>query len=224
MDAESELKKQVLKTGTTTVAIVCKDGIVLGADKRGTFASDGGVVYIASRNEEKIFYVNEDMIVTIAGVVSDVQKVLRITRSELRLKELRSKKKPSIKEAANLFSNIIYQNIRQFSPILGITHFLLAGKDSKGVYLYDLRPDGSIDVIKEYSASGSGMTHINPILDSEYKPDLSLEGGIKLAKKCINAAMKRDPASGEGIDVFTVTKEEIKQVLKQEAVIEFKDK
>ena len=221
---DTELKKHVRKTGTTTLGIVCKDGIVLAADKRGSYGGDSGVAYIAGKDENKIQEVNEGIIVTTAGVASDLQKVIKITKSELKLKQLRSKIKPSIKQAANLFATIVYQNIRQFTTIPGITHFLLAGYDEGGEYLYDIHPDGYLEEKKEYSATGSGMTNVNPILDSEYKEDITVEQGIKLAKKCINASMKRDPASGEGIDIFIVTEKGIKQVLKQEAVLEFRDR
>ncbi len=222
---DHELKKYIRKTGTTTLGIVCKDGVLLAADRKGIYAdSGGGVVYNAAKDEQKIEQVNDNVIVTTAGVASDLQKVIKIVRSELKLKELKSKKKPSIKESANLFAAIAYQNIRQFSAIPGITHFLLAGWDDKGVYLYDVHPDGYIKEIKKYSSTGSGMMHVNPILDSEYEEEMNLKQGIELAKKAVNASSNRDPASGEGIDVFTITKEGIKQVLSQEAVVQLKNR
>lgn len=222
-DQSKEVKKHVLKTGTTTVGIVCKDGVVLAADKRGTYGGDSGVSYIASKDHDKIYAVNERIIVTVAGVASDTRRVIKLTKAELRLKELRSKQESSIKEVANLFSSIVYQNIRQFSPIMAITQFLLAGYDSEGFHLYQINPDGMLDEVKDYEATGSGMMQSHPILDSEYKKDITLEEGIKLAKKCINASIKRDPASGDGLDIYTVKKDEVKQVVKQEIVPEFKD-
>lgn len=223
-DTKNDLKKHVRKTGTTTVGIVCKDGIVLAADTRGTFGGQGGVSYIASNNEQKVQQVTDNMVVTTAGVASDLQKVIKLTRAELKLKQLKTKKDPTIKEAANLFSSLVYQNIRQFSTILALTHFLLSGYDEKGFYLYEINPDGYLQEIEGYSATGSGMIQVNPILDSEYTKNLSLEDGIKLAIKCINTSMKRDPATGEGLDVYTVTKEGIKHELKQKIVSEFKDR
>ena len=68
------------------------------------------------------------------------------------------------------------------------------------------------------------MIQVNPILDSEYTRGLSLQEGIKLALKCINASMKRDPATGDGIDVYTITKQGIKQEIAQEIVMELKDR
>jgi proteasome beta subunit len=226
MDAElrQDIKKHVRKTGTTTIGILCNDGIVLAADKRGTYGGSGGVSYIASTDEEKVQQVTNKIVVTTAGVASELQKVIKVVRASIRLKDLRSKKESSVLESANLFATVSYQNIRQFSTIPGITHFLLAGFDDSGFHLFDVNPDGYLQKIEKYAATGSGMIHANPILDSEYKKDINLEEGIELAKKCINASTKRDPASGEGIDIFTITKDEVKQVLAQEIVQEFKDK
>jgi len=223
-ELKNDLKQHIRKTGTTTVGIVCKDGIIIAADTRGTYGSDRGVTYIASKDEKKIEKVGDNIVVTTAGVASDLQKVIKLVRAELRLKELKSKEKPTIKQAANLFASVAYQNIRQPSMILGITHFLLAGYDNEGFYLYDIHPDGYLQKIEEYSSTGSGMIHINPILDSDYKKEITLKEGIDLALKLVNASMKRDPATGEGIEVYTVTNKEVKQVAKKEVVTDFKDK
>lgn len=220
----NELEKHVRKTGTTTIGIVCKDGVILAADKRGTYGGEGGVSYIASKDENKIQEVMDNIIVTTAGVASDLQRVIKLIKAEIRIKELKSKRKITIKEAANLFATIAYQNIRQFSVIPGITHFLLSGYDDKGVYLYDVNPDGYLQKVEEYSATGSGMIHSNPILDLEYKEGINVEQGIELAKKCINASLKRDPASGEGIDIYVIREEEINQVIKQEIIPEYKNR
>ncbi len=218
---DEDLKKHIRKTGTTTIGVVCKEGIVLAADKRGTFGGNDGVSYIAGGEEEKIQKVNDRVIVTIAGVASDLQKVIKLTRAELKLKELKSKQLPTIKESANLFSTIVYQNIRQFSPIPGITHFLLAGYDEEQCGLYNIFPDGYVQEIKSYSATGSGMIQCNPILDSEFKEGMTLQEGMALAMKCISAAMKRDPGTGAGIDIYIVDKESIKHELKQELKIDY---
>ena len=107
---------------------------------------------------------------------------------------------------------------------MGITHFLLAGYDDEGVYLFDIHPDGYLEEMNKFSATGSGMIQCNPILDSEYKQNLTLQEGIKLASKCINAAVKRDPATGEGLDIYIVTKEGIKKEVEQEIVSEYRER
>jgi proteasome beta subunit len=220
---DAELKGHVVKTGTTTLGIVCKDGIVVAADKRGTYGGDSGVSYIAGWDQEKIEEVTPEIIVTTAGVASDTRKVIKIVRAELKLKELRSKSKPTINQAANLFASMTYQNIRQPSMIMSIAHFILAGYDSEGVHLYNIHADGFLEEEKKYTASGSGLMQVNPILDSEYKDNMSVDEGIKLAKRCINASMNRDPATGDGMDMYVVKSGEIKKLLSQRVERVFRD-
>ena len=45
---------------------------------------------------------------------------------------------------------------------------------------------------------------------------LSIKEGIELAKECIQAAIERDAASGNGIDVFSITKEGIKHEIAED--------
>lgn len=220
---DEEIKKYITKTGTTTLGIVCKDGIVVAADKRASFGSDQGVTYIAGRDQQKIQELTPEIIVTTAGTVSDTRRIIKIARAELKLKELRSKSKPTVENAANLFSNIAYQSIRSPSMIPSITHFLMAGYDDKGIYLYNIFPDGFLEKINNYTVSGSGMMHVNPILDSDYDEKISVDEGIKLAKKCIVASMGRDPGTGAGMDIYVVKKGDVKQVLAQEILAEYKD-
>lgn len=220
---DEDLKKNIIKTGTTTIGLVTSEGIILAADKRGTYGGDGGVSYIAGWKQKKIHQVNSNILVTVAGVASDTRKVIAFTRAGLKLKELKDKRKPSIKEAAGLFSNIVYQNIRRPSIIIAITHFLLAGFNKEKTKLYEIHADGLLDEVDDYAVSGSGLMQVNPILDSEYKKGLTIQEGIKLAKKCIMASMRRDPGSGEGAEIYTITKEKgIQKVLDEDIEYNFK--
>ncbi|MBI2129760.1 proteasome subunit beta, partial [Candidatus Woesearchaeota archaeon] len=116
--------ENIMKTGTTTVGILCKDGIVLAADKRATAG-----YLIASKKTEKIHKVTDNIAVTMAGTASDAQLLIRYAQSELRLKKIRTGKEATVKEAANLFSRLVYSNIRKMSMIPGVSHFVMGGKD-----------------------------------------------------------------------------------------------
>jgi proteasome beta subunit len=221
---EDDIKRHIVKTGTTTVGVICKDGIVLAGDRKVTLGSGDTVVYVATKQEDKVVPVTENIIVSTAANFSDLQRVVKIIRSELKMKELRSKRKPTVKESANLFASVVYQSIRQMSTIVSITHFLLAGYDDDGFYLYEIGADGTLSEVDKYQSTGSGMVQADPILDAEYKKDMTLEEGIKLVKKCINASRQRDIGSGKGIDVFVVKSGEIKKVLSQEVVSEYVDR
>ena len=199
-----------VKKGTTTVGIVCKDGIVLAADKRATMGN-----YIANKSVDKVVQISDNMAFTTAGGVSDIQLIVKLIKAELTLKKIRTNQEPTVKEAANLLGTIIYQNIRKFSVIPGITAFLLAGRDDSGFYLYELSPDGSVMEAKNYAADGSGMMMAWGVLETLYNHDMTIKEGIEVAVKSINAAIQRDAASGEGGDVFTITKDGVKHAFSQ---------
>lgn len=196
------------KKGTTTFGIVCKDGIVLAAEKRATIGN-----FIADKRAEKIVLITDKMALTTAGNVSDAQLLVKLIRAELKLKQVRTNHESSVKEAANLLGGMIYGSIRRLSLIPSITQFLLAGVDKEGVHLYDLFVDGSVMEISDYVSSGSGSIVVYGILEAMYKKDISSKEGIDLALKGINAAMQRDSASGNGVVIYTITKAGVKKVL-----------
>jgi len=203
--------KDITKTGTTTIALYCKDGIVLSADKRVTSG-----YLISYKKFDKILQITDNIAVTVAGTVSDVQLLAKYIKAELKLKEIRTSKVTTVKEAANLLSMMVYNNIRKMSMIPGISHFVLGGMDDSGFYIYDLSPDGSIIPIDEYVSSGSGSVMAYGVLETLYTKNLSVDDGIKLAAKAINAAVQRDIASGNGIDIITITKDGVKKVLSKQ--------
>lgn len=207
------MEETSLKTGTTTVGIVCKDGVVLAADKRATAGH-----MIVDKRADKVHGISDDFAVTIAGTVSDAQLIIKLIRAELKLKEVRTYKKPSAKEAANLLGGILYSNLRRPSMFPGIAHFLLGGKDVHGLHLYDLFPDGSITRITDFISSGSGSVFAYGVLETQYKKDMSTDDAVALAVKSINTALQRDSASGNGIDVIVINEKEIKRVMHKELV------
>jgi len=201
-------EENVIKTGTTTVGLVCKEGIVLAADKRATSG-----YLIADKKTDKIYAITDNIAVTMAGTASDAQLLIKVLQSELGLKKIRSKRDITVKEAANLAARLVYENIRKFSAIPGISHFVMGGKDSTGFYLYDIFADGTVSLCDEYISSGSGSVMAYGVLETLWKKDMSVDDGVKLAIKCINAAVQRDIASGNGLDVWTITKDGAKNVV-----------
>ncbi|MCL6500615.1 MAG: proteasome subunit beta [Candidatus Pacearchaeota archaeon] len=210
---EEELKKSILRTGTTTIGIVCKDGVVLAADKRATL---GEGIFVGHKRVDKVLPITDKISVTTAGSVSDIQLLVKLTKAELKLKLLRTKMEPSVKETASLFGMLVYENIRKFSPILGVTAFLIGGVDDKGFWLYEVGPDGSALEHKDFVSTGSGMVVAYGLLEDSYKEELSLEEGVKLAVRALSAAMQRDTPTGSGIDVVVIDKKGTRKVVEEE--------
>ena len=199
-----------LKKGTTTIGIVCKDGIVLAADKRATAG------FVVNKRAQKIFKIADEMAITMAGLVSDAQLLTKLIKAELTLKDIQTQRKSTVKEAANLLGGMLYSNIRRPSMIQSIVGFLLAGHDKDGLHLYDLGIDGSITEVQDYISDGSGSLFALGVLEANFKKNVPVNEGVKLAIKAITAALQRDTATGNGVDVWTITKEGISPVFHKE--------
>ncbi len=217
---QSEIQKNILKSGTSIVGIVCKDGVVLAGDRRTTA---GGQI-VMSKRSQKVIKINNYIAVAGAGVASDIDLFQRVFTAELKLKELKTKSRPTIKESANLFGMMAYRNIRTPSMIPSIVGLLIAGFNEDGTTeLYTIEPAGGVYKVDDYDANfGSGLQYILGLLERMYKKDISVKEGIELAKECIKAAIERDTASGNGIDVFAITKDGVKQVVSEELVPHYK--
>lgn len=217
---DQELKNSILKTGTTILGIVCKDGIVMASDRQ---ISAGNLV--VSKNYQKTIKMNDYLLISFTGMVSDAQRVVKLLPAELKLKELRSKSRPSVKQAANLLSSILYSGIRQPSMIPMQVGNLISGFNEDGTTeLYTIEPSGSVIKVEDYDANfGSGMPYVLGLLERQYKKGLTIKEGIELAKEALKSSTQRDMGSGYGIDVFTITKEGIKKVVEQTIEPEYMD-
>lgn len=186
---------QVKKTGTTTIGLVCKDGVVLASDKRATMG-----FYIASKDVLKIASINDTIAMTIAGGVGDAQSLIRWMKSEIKLYELKNGRKMSVEAAATLLANILSQY--KFYPFF--VQILVGGMDEKGrIFSVDML--GGVTE-ETYTATGSGSPIAMGLIEELYRPNLELKDGMKIAIKAVNTAMKRDAASGEGVSVMVITK------------------
>jgi proteasome beta subunit len=201
-------KEKLMKTGTTTLGIICKDGVVIAADKRATAGN-----MIVGKRFDKIYQVDDNLVITIAGMVSDAQLLVKLIRAEIKLRKVRTNVEFSVKEAANLIAGMAYSNIRRMSMLPGVVGFVLGGRDSKGYELYNIGPDGSVTDEIDFTSDGSGSVFALGVLETMYKKDMTLDEGKKLAIKSLNAALQRDSASGSGIDMWTITKEGAKKIM-----------
>lgn len=199
-----------IKTGTTCIGLKFNGGVMLASDNRVTSYK------INADNFVKIFDLSDNVVANVSGGVADAQRFVRIIQSELKLIELKTERKPLVKEAAMILSNIQYSSIRASGSVVGM---LLGGYDEKnGISLYELSPEGSLLDTSDYVTSGSGSIFVDGILSSEYKNDLSQKDALVLIEKCFKAAFKNDNASGGGFIAKIVTSDGISEVARKVVV------
>lgn len=187
-----------IKTGTTTVGIVCKDGVVLAAERKATMG-----YLVASKEDTKIVEILPHLGLTQAGAVGDIQALIRFLSAEAKLYEIKNTKRIPVSSAATLLSNILYQGRRSFFPYM--IQIILAGYDHKGAQLFILHADGSRLEEKKFFSTGSGSPMAFGVLETLYHDGLTTQEGIEIAKKSIKAAVERDIASGgKGMDIAVI--------------------
>ncbi len=186
-----------VKTGTTTVGVVTKEGVVLATEHRATMET-----FIAHKVAQKLYRLDENIGMTTAGLVGDLQVLVRYMRAEINLYRLRRNMLMPVGAAATLLANIL--NERKFMPYY--VGLIIGGYDNKGYHVFSLDAAGGA-IEDKYASVGSGSLFVYGVLEDRWHEDISLEEGIELVIRGVNAAMRRDAASGDGIAVATITKE-----------------
>ena len=197
-------KAEVKKTGTTTIGMICKDGVVLAAEKKSTMG-----YLVASKESEKILPIDDRIVMTIAGASGDAQALARYMRAELKLFSIQNARKISVKGAASLLSNVLQSGRWSFVPYM--VQLIIGGYDENGPSLFSLDAIGGWEQEKKFFSTGSGSPMALGVLEDSYKEGISIEEGSKLAVRGIKAAIERDIGSGgKGIDIVAINKDGIK--------------
>jgi proteasome beta subunit len=192
--------------GTTTIGLVLKDGVVLATERRATAGT-----LIANKSTQKLFKIDQNIGMTVAGLVGDAQVLARYLRAEVSLYRLRRNAPLSAEGAATLLANILSGN-RMFPYYAWL---ILGGVDQKGGHVFSVDPAGG-SIEDRYVSVGSGSTFAYGLLEEGYSRDLTVSDGIDLALRGLTVAMKRDSASGDGYIVHAITAKEYKELTDDE--------
>ncbi|WP_292460747.1 archaeal proteasome endopeptidase complex subunit beta [Methanothermococcus sp.] len=201
MIATNDHYKEYMK-GTTTIGMICKDGVVLATDKRATMGN-----LIADKEAKKLYKIDDYIAMTIAGSVGDAQSLVRLISAETKIYKMRTGNYMPPHSCATLLSNILHGN-RHF-PFL--TQLVIGGYDNlHGPELFSLDPVGGLNEETSFTATGSGSPTALGVLEAEYKKDMTLNKGKELAVKALVSAMERDAYSGNGVSLAVIDKNGVK--------------
>ncbi len=181
----------------TTVGVRVEEGVVLAAEKRVAYG-----YYLMSKSGKKVYKILDRVGIASAGFIADMQTLARILEAEMRIYELDAGQPPTVWSAAKLLSYILYE--RRLFPYYA--EVVVGGYDETGAHLYSLDPIGAV-LEEDYVAAGTGAQLAVSILEANYRSGISIQDAERLALSALEAAMKRDAVSGDGVDMLVITKD-----------------
>ncbi|MCE8422303.1 MAG: archaeal proteasome endopeptidase complex subunit beta [Candidatus Methanoperedens sp.] len=184
--------------GTTTIGLVCDKGVVLATERRATMGH-----FIASKDAKKVYQIDDLVGMTTAGSVGDAQRLVKWMQVESKLYKMRREEPMTVKGIVSLLANILSGN--RYYPYY--VQLLVGGVDKNGPNIYSLDAVGGIIEEKKAVATGSGSPMAYGVLEDRYVEKMPIDEGIELAIRALHNAMKRDSASGDGINVIKITSE-----------------
>jgi proteasome beta subunit len=187
------VNKLVLK-GTTTLGVVCRDGVMLASDTRVTMG-----FYVAHKHGKKIYKIDDHLAMTIAGTLADAQRTVDILTANAQLYKINMGRPMPVSSAARLVANLLFSS--RYVPLL--TQVLVGGVDDTGAHIYSLDPFGSLTEEK-CVATGSGSPIAYGVLEDKYRENMSVKELLPIVVKAVSAAMKRDAASGDSFNIAII--------------------
>jgi proteasome beta subunit len=200
---EKELAK-ALQTGTTTVGIIVKEGVVIGTESQ---ASAGSMV--ASKQAQKLFEINEFTAATIAGGVADCQYIIAQLRALSRIKEVEEGIVPEPKYIASICRNILFSGRSFFMSMMIVGGY--SQREKFGV-LNGIDLLGTLYKEDSFISFGSGSPFSLGVLEADWKPNMTKEKGIELIKTAITSSRERDAGSGFALQICSIDKDGFKQI------------
>jgi proteasome beta subunit len=194
--------------GTTTVAAVCSDGVILATDTRATMGN-----YVASKHAKKVYRITDRLAMTIAGGVAVAQRVVDILKVNAQLFDLEKGRPMPVSAAARLVSNVLFSNREVGMPLP--LQAIIGGFDETGPHVYNLDPFGSLTEEKVVS-TGSGSPFAYGVLEDRYREGSTVKEMTQVVVKAVDSAMKRDTASGDSFDVAVITSDGYREMSPEE--------
>jgi 20S proteasome subunit beta 2 len=189
----SDKLPQGKKTGTTIVAVVYKDGVVLGADTRATAGTE-----VAEKNCEKIHYLAPNLMCCGAGTAADTEMITQMIASQLELLRMNTHSPSRIITACTLLKRRLYRYQGHISAAL-----ILGGCDLNGPAVYQIAPHGST-AKSNYTTMGSGSLAAMAVMESSWKEDMTEAEAVQLVQRSIAAGIFNDLGSGSNVDLCIV--------------------
>jgi proteasome beta subunit len=201
-----EIPNELILKGTTTVGVICRDGVILASDTRVTMG-----FFVAHHKGKKVYKIDDHLAMTISGNVADAQKAVEILKVNAQLYRLNMGRPMPVSSAARLISNLLFSS--RYAPL--IAQILIGGVDTTGPHIFSVDPFGSITEEK-CVATGSGSPVAYGVLEDKFKQDALIKDTLPIVVRAVESAMKRDSASGDSFDVSIIDKKGYRELNEKE--------
>ena len=174
--------------GTTIIAAVYEEGVVIAGDRQATAGFQVG-----ERRIQKVFDIDEHSAIAVAGVASICIEMAKLFQVQVEFYEKIEGAFLSLEGKANYLSNMLKSNLQL--AIQGLIVIpLFAGYDLKRkcghIYKYDIA--GGRYEQENYDAEGSGGKDARSSLKKLYRPDMSREDILKVVVAALWDAADED--------------------------------
>ncbi len=200
-----EVNRLVLK-GTTTIGVVCRDGVILASDTRVTMG-----YYVAHKHGKKVYKIDDHLAMTIAGTVADAQRVVDILIANAQLYKISNGRPIPVSSAARYIANLMFST--RYVPLE--TEALIGGVDESGPHVFRLDPFGTLTEEKCVS-TGSGSPVAYGILEDKYKEGQPVVEILPVVIKAVDVAMRRNVGTGDSFNVSVIDNKGYRELTEKE--------
>lgn len=181
--------------GATTLGMIFSEGVILASEKRITYG-----YFVTSKAGKKVFKIADHIGAACAGLVSDMQILIREVEAHSNLYKLDMNRKISVRSAGKIMSNLLFN--RRLFPL--ITQTIIGGVDAEGPSIFVLDVLGSL-IPDKYATVGTGAEIAIGVLEENYRENMNLQEAKEMVMRTIKSAISRDSMSGNGVDLLIIT-------------------
>ncbi|NPA85971.1 MAG: proteasome subunit beta [bacterium] len=174
---------------TTILGIKYNNGVLLASDMQATYS------HIRFSRERKIYPITRSIAVATAGMVGDLQTIVKQLKVEATLYELNNKKPISPKALTNFLSLLLNSLARHLFYQGPLVEFIVGGY-GEGPELYSVDAAGGTSEHEDFTALGSGIELALSYLEAHYRPDIDERAAVALAVGALQNTIKREIFTG----------------------------
>ena len=159
----------------SVVGLVGENFVLIAADQSAAFS-----IIRLKDDEDKILPIDSNKLLGAAGETSSRSEFCDLVQKNIHLYRVRNNIQLSVHGTASFIRTMIAENLRK-SPLF--CDLILGGFDHEGPSMYLMDYLGSLQKT-HIAAHGYTSNFLYGLLDNWWKPNLTIEEGVEIIKKC----------------------------------------